>query len=310
MTTEPNVLTELIPPSTMFTKLLATNTASLVLAPDGSLAARDYPKASLSIVPWRKSNVKYTQNEIYIDVEETIDVIVACNGRVLRSVVIGDVFCAAYLSGMPDISMVFSDNSVIDNAQLHQCVRFSKFERERVVSFVPPDGKCHLMRYFVNNVVLPVEIHAEIDFDEDKRSGIVNVKFVPKVLSGFGSQNESKQSGIADCFVVIPFGNEVESIELNVDNGSVAFDTESKQVVWNIGDLKRGRSASLSGHVTLDKTRAVPLSTPNVSVKFKIEQVSVTGIYVKSLSILNESYGFYKGLKCTTLAGKYEFRTS
>jgi len=33
------------------------------------------------IVPWRKSNVNYTQNDMYVDVEEKVDVIVSCNGE-------------------------------------------------------------------------------------------------------------------------------------------------------------------------------------------------------------------------------------
>ena len=35
----------------------------------------------------------------------------------------------------------------IDDCQLHQCVRLSKFESEHAISFIPPDGEYELMRF-------------------------------------------------------------------------------------------------------------------------------------------------------------------
>jgi len=34
----------------------------------------------------------------------------------------------------------------IDDCQLHQCVKLSKFEAEHSISFIPPDGEYELMR--------------------------------------------------------------------------------------------------------------------------------------------------------------------
>lgn len=50
---------------------------------------------------------------------------------------------------------------VIDDCSFHPCVRYGRFEKERVVSFVPPDGHFELMRYRVRdhlqmNVIPPV----------------------------------------------------------------------------------------------------------------------------------------------------------
>ncbi|WP_411023596.1 hypothetical protein, partial [Salmonella sp. s51228] len=35
----------------------------------------------------------------------------------------------------------------IDDCQFHQCVKLSKFESDRSISFIPPDGEYELMRY-------------------------------------------------------------------------------------------------------------------------------------------------------------------
>lgn len=50
---------------------------------------------------------------------------------------------------------------VIDDCSFHPCVRYGRFEKDRVVSFVPPDGQFELMRYRVRedlqmNVTPPV----------------------------------------------------------------------------------------------------------------------------------------------------------
>ena len=46
-----------------------------------------------------------------------------------------------------DLALHFSDPSVIDDCSFHPCVRYNRFERDNVVSFVPPDGEFELMKY-------------------------------------------------------------------------------------------------------------------------------------------------------------------
>ena len=46
-------------------------------------------------------------------------------------------------------SITFRKNAgiAIDDCTFHQCVKLSKFETERSISFIPPDGEFELMRY-------------------------------------------------------------------------------------------------------------------------------------------------------------------
>ncbi len=37
--------------------------------------------------------------------------------------------------------------------KFHQCVRLSRFENERTISFIPPDGESELMSYRLNTTV-------------------------------------------------------------------------------------------------------------------------------------------------------------
>lgn len=102
-------------------------------------------------MPWRRSGVKYPNNEIYIDIIEEMDAIVDPNGRMISSDVSGHVKVQSRLSGVPDMLLTFKDPDVIDDCSFHPCVRYTRYENEKVVSFVPPDGNFELMRYRVRH---------------------------------------------------------------------------------------------------------------------------------------------------------------
>jgi AP-3 complex subunit mu len=66
---------------------------------------------------------------------------------------------------MPDLTLNFVNPRVLDDCSFHPCVRYNKFENERVLSFIPPDGPFKLMSYRVNlphNQSLPVYVKPQI----------------------------------------------------------------------------------------------------------------------------------------------------
>jgi len=48
---------------------------------------------------------------------------------------------------MPDLTLIFTNPRILDDISMHPCVRIARFERDRVISFVPPDGQFKLMNY-------------------------------------------------------------------------------------------------------------------------------------------------------------------
>ena len=47
----------------------------------------------------------------------------------------------------------------LDDCTFHQCVKLSKFESERAISFIPPDGEFELMRYrTTKDISLPFRV--------------------------------------------------------------------------------------------------------------------------------------------------------
>ncbi|RHY76109.1 hypothetical protein DYB34_001084 [Aphanomyces astaci] len=132
LTTEPNALKAMVaPPPGAVGRLAAMGRSGV---------SDSLPDGALSNIPWRKAGVKYSQNEIYFDVIEEIDAIVDANGEMLQCEVHGAIHGNCRLSGVPDLTMVFRDPSVIDDCSFHPCVRYARYEHDRVISFVPPDG--------------------------------------------------------------------------------------------------------------------------------------------------------------------------
>ena len=48
---------------------------------------------------------------------------------------------------------------MIDDVAFHQCVRLGKFDTDRTINFVPPDGDFELMRYrTTEHINLPFKV--------------------------------------------------------------------------------------------------------------------------------------------------------
>ena len=48
--------------------------------------------------------------------------------------------CKCHLSGTPECVLSFQNPSALQDVSFHPCVRIARFERDHVLSFVPPDG--------------------------------------------------------------------------------------------------------------------------------------------------------------------------
>lgn len=102
----------------------------------------------------------------------------------------------ALLSGMPECKFGLNDKLImekeggavsaanavnkaggvtIDDCTFHRCVRLGKFDTERTITFVPPDGEFELMRYRVSAALQPFKLLPNIT-EEGKSRVLVNLK--------------------------------------------------------------------------------------------------------------------------------------
>ena len=70
LTTEPNILREMIAPPNIVSKVLS------VVTGNSSNVSDTLPGATASCVPWRTTDTKYANNEVYVDLVEEMDAII------------------------------------------------------------------------------------------------------------------------------------------------------------------------------------------------------------------------------------------
>ena len=128
------------------------------------------PIAVTNAVSWRSEGIRYRKNEVFLDVVESLNLLVSSNGNVLRSEILGAIKMKCYLSGMPELRLGLNDKAMfettgratrgkaveMEDVKFHQCVRLSRFENDRTISFIPPDGEFELMSYRLNTQVKPL----------------------------------------------------------------------------------------------------------------------------------------------------------
>lgn len=323
LTTEPNALKAMIKPPTVMQRL---TTATI----GGSNVSDTLPDGTISNMPWRKTGVKYAQNEIYLDIIEEVDAIVDKHGTIVSSEVSGIVAANSRLSGVPDLSLTFADPNLIDDCSFHPCVRYNRFERDKVVSFVPPDGAFELMRYRVKtygNVAAPCYCQPQLSFEYANNQGSIQLILGAKLQNSLIFPGDRKPPLVVeDVMIVIPFSRAVRTTNLKVTVGTVLFDEATKVAKWTVGKLTVDKFPQLNGTIllhphanTMNNTN--PTASPGfgqfsensvapvIEMHWKVPMSSVSGIAVGSLQLSNERYKPYKGVRTISKSGKFLIRS-
>ena len=120
-----------------------------------------------------------SKNEVYIDVLDSVNLLLSSTGTVLRNEVTGAVQMNTKLTGMPECEFGLNDKLAIekegqckpgveiDDCTFHLCVRLGKFDADRTITFIPPDGEFELMKYRVtDNINLPFRIIPAVHEDQ------------------------------------------------------------------------------------------------------------------------------------------------
>ena len=340
LTTEPNALKAMIRPPTIMSKISSAMFSN-------TNVSQALNSGTISNMPWRAAGLKYAQNEIYMDIIEEVDAIID-SGNIVQSDVSGRVQCQCQLSGIPDLLLTFKNPQVIDDCSFHPCVRYGRYERDSVVSFVPPDGNFELMKYSIKadrkaslsppleclsqwNVFKPPKnSDDDNDAEEIECTGRLMVTVRVKSLSSLirsASSNSNKRMIVEDVAVTIPFPKQVRTASFEVSSGSVRYDEAGKIAKWTLGKVpddptlpRMQITANLKmiisnrrkkrEHFDSDdeEEKDEEVRSPNLSLHWKIPLTSVSGLSVGGLSITGESYQPYKGVRNITKSGFYLVR--
>lgn len=85
----------------------------------------------------------------------------------------------------------------MEDVKFHQCVRLSRFENDRTISFIPPDGEFELMSYRLSTPVKPlIWVEASVDVHKGSR-----VEYMVKCKAHFKRRSSANN---VEIFVPVP----------------------------------------------------------------------------------------------------------
>lgn len=199
----------------------------------------DSARGVTNVVSWRQEGIKYSKNEFFLDVVEKLSMLIGPTNNIIKSEIIGVVNADCQLSGMPDLKLGLNDKAYYEaqgrtsrnkavefnDIKFHQCVRLGRFENERLVTFIPPDGKFELMSYRLDIRVKPL---FSVDVIVENPSN-TRIRFVVKVKSNY---KERSIANNVDIFVPVP--EDVESPHFNAPTGHAVYVPEHNALKWTI----------------------------------------------------------------------------
>lgn len=272
-------------------------------------------------IPWRGPNIKYRKNEIYIDVVESVNLLMSGDKNILRADVSGQVMMKAILSGMPECKFGMNDKVVldrearqgsaksrgngieIDDITFHQCVKLGKFDSDRTVTFVPPDGEFELMKYrTTENINLPFKILPIV-----KEIGRSRVEASITVKSNFNSKLFG--TGVV---VKIPAPKNTAVCNIICTMGRARYIPEQEGIVWKIRKFPGDTEYTLRAEIELIAASTVEKKTwsrPPITMEFQAPMFTASGFHVRFLKVVEKSnYNTIKWVRYLTKAGNYQVR--
>jgi len=272
-------------------------------------------------IDWRREGIRYRSNEVYIDVQETVSLLMSASGDVLRTDIHGKVMMKALLSGMPECKFGLNDKLImekeggaaaaavanqkttgveIDDCTFHRCVRLGKFDTERTITFIPPDGEFELMRYRINAPAQPFRLLPNIN-EEGKTRLTVNLK----VTADFPDDKKA-----LNVIIKIPMPPTAASAKITVGKGRAKYEPGERALVWRISSFQGGSESSLDAMVELlPSTREKAWVRPPINMDFQIPMHSCSGVQVRFLKVYEKSsYQTQRWVKYITKAGEYQMR--
>merc|ERR1712183_1180409 len=280
-------------------------------------AAPKPPPAVTNAVSWRgPEGIKYRKNEVFLDVIESVDLLAGAQGNVLRSEIRGNIKMRVYLSGMPELRLGLNDKVLfestgrgksksveLEDVKFHQCVRLSRFENDRTISFIPPDGEFELMSYRLNTHVKPL-IWVESVIEKHPHS---RIEIMVKAKSQF-----KRRSTANNVEITVPVPNDADTPKFKASVGSVKWMPATSTLNWNIKSFPGGKEVLMRAYFGLPSVESEELEgKPPISVKFEIPYFTTSGIQVRYLKIIEKSgYQALPWVRYITQNGDYEIRTT
>ena len=248
-------------------------------------------------IDWRREGILHKKNEVYIDLLESVNVLMSASGNILRSEVSGVVRMDTKLSGMPECKFGLNDKLVIDkdkqdgggksgveidDCTFHRCVRLGKFEADRTITFIPPDGQFDLMNYRVtDNVKIPFRIIPAVQEEANLTKVSINVK----VIANFADQLFATH-----VVIRIPVPRNTSKAKIKHTFGRAKYEPDQEAIVWRAKKFAGKAECTISAEVELmPLARPKPWNRPPLNMDFQVPMFACSGVQVRFLRVYDKS---------------------
>jgi AP-1 complex subunit mu len=275
------------------------------------------PDSVTNVVGWRPTGIKHKRNEVFLDVIEKLNLLISSNGTVLHSEILGVLFMRSYLSGMPELKLGLNDKVMfdqenrnpkgrtveMDDVRFHQCVQLSKFESDRTISFIPPDGEFELMSYRLDSKVRPLfDVQAQRQAHSRSR-----IEYSVKIRANY------KRKTVANfVHVEVPVPPDADSPQFKCGYGSVEYVPEKDLFVWKLKQVPGKKEYSMRaefGLPSISNADSSEQSSRPIHLQFEIPYFTVSGIQVRYLKVTEKSgYQALPWVRYITQNGDYQIR--
>lgn len=266
---------------------------------------------------WRPDGISYKKNNIWVDVIETVNFTFSKVGTVIQGNVIGSVDIKCELSGMPECKFGLNDKLMLqregdaasagvqlNDIKFHQCVKLSKFDKERAITFVPPDGQFVLMNYRLSEGVNP-------PFRLMCVHGVSKTRTDTKMEFKLKLKAEFEETFMAqDIVVEIPVPAGVTGHNINVGIGKAKLLADNNQVSWRLKAFQGGKEALLRVDIDLPKDwNEAEWGKNPIRLTGTVPSLTASGVKVRYLKVVEKTgYKTFKWIRSITKTGDYLHR--
>lgn len=250
--------------------------------------------------------------------------LLSSRGTVLKADVLGRVCVKALLSGMPECKFGVNDKLLmkgaaggtnaapavakkptdrgiqIDDIKFHQCVRLGRFDRDRSITFIPPDGVFDVMTYRISeNINLPFKIVPVVqEYPEQNKIELsIRLKAIFEE-SNFGTN--------VVCKIPVP-ANTAQVRIFSSGTGKAVYEPDNASIMWRFKRFQGNAESLLTADVQLiPSTQRREWSKPPISLDFQVPTFTGSGLRVRYLRIQEKSgYKPTKWIRYVSKAGDY-----
>lgn len=252
---------------------------------------------------WRPRGLRYTMNEILIDVIEYANTTMDKHWNPVKNELVGHIQVNASLTGMPDLAMYLHNPHPFLHYSFHQSVvpRRKRFDEEKVIAFTPMDSKFIVFKYLINDInpQLPFRIIPNIEFEEELMK--IEVKVESRMIL-------MERPTVEELRINFHLPKHCGKPSIATNAGNLIID--GIKVIWTIGKLSQDKTLQLTGRVPVNKEFIAIMQSIQMVLEanFMVIGHSASGTKIEKVLARGESYAPYKGARCVFHSGKFEVR--